>query len=125
MYLTGVRKTRIAIPLNTDSKILSKIESATRRIYGTVLLKNWTKRAFPAANPFKILEICRTYFCSQDYFYPWRRVLFISYFLVTSRIAQYPAVCDVVIPLFSIGAFLSLVICPDFSLDLACAYSTL
>ena len=30
------------------------------------------------------------------------------YFLGTSRIAQYPAVCDVVMPLFSISGFLSL-----------------
>ena len=66
MILTGVRKTRIAIPLNTDSKILSKIESATRRIYDTVLWKNWNKRVSHAVNPFKNLEICRTYFCSQD-----------------------------------------------------------
>ena len=44
---------------------------------------------------------------------------------MTSRIAQSPAACDVVIPLFSIGGFLSLlVISPDFSLDLARAYST-
>ena len=57
--------------------------------------------------------------------FPWPRVLFILYFLVTSRVAQSPAACDVVIPLFSIGCFLSLlVISPDFSLDLACAYST-
>ena len=44
---------------------------------------------------------------------------------MTSRIAQTPAACGVVIPLFSIGGFLSLlVISPDFSLDLARAYST-
>ena len=44
---------------------------------------------------------------------------------MTSRIAQSPAACDVVIPLFSIGDFLSLlVISPDFFLDLAYAYST-
>ena len=60
MYPTGVRKTRIAIPLNTDSKILSKIESATRRIYNTVLWKSWTKHVSHAVNPFKILEICHT-----------------------------------------------------------------
>ena len=42
-----------------------------------------------------------------------------------SRISQYPAACDVVIPLFLIGGFLSLLVTsPDFSLDLACAYST-
>ena len=42
-----------------------------------------------------------------------------------SRVAQSPAACDVVIPLFSIGGFLSfLVISPEFSLDLARAYST-
>ena len=58
--------------------------------------------------------------------FPWRRVLFILYFLVTSRIAQSPAARDVVIPLLSVGGFLSLlVISPDFSLVLACAYSTL
>ena len=46
-------------------------------------------------------------------------------FLVTSCVAQSPAACDVVIPLFSIGGFLSLLlISPDFSLDLAYAYST-
>ena len=57
--------------------------------------------------------------------FPWRRVLFMLYFLVTSRVAQSPAACDVVIPLFSISDFLSLlVISPDFSLDLAYAYST-
>ena len=55
----------------------------------------------------------------------WRRVLCILYFLVTSRVALSPAACDVVIPLFSIDGILSLsVISPDFSLDLACAYST-
>ena len=44
---------------------------------------------------------------------------------MTSRVAQSPSACDVVIPLFSIGGFLTLlVISPDFSLDLACAYST-
>ena len=57
--------------------------------------------------------------------FPWRRFLFILYFVVTSRVAQSPAACDVAIPLFSIGGFLSLlVISPDFSLDLARAYST-
>ena len=56
--------------------------------------------------------------------FPWRRVFFILYFLVTSRIAQHPTVCDVVILLFSIGGFLSLLVTtPDFSLDLACTYT--
>ena len=44
---------------------------------------------------------------------------------MTSRVAQSPAACDVVIPLFSIGGFLSLlVISPNFSVDLARAYRT-
>ena len=53
-------RTRIATPLNTDSKILSKIESAARKIYDMVLWKSWTKHVSHAVNPFKILEICLT-----------------------------------------------------------------
>ena len=44
---------------------------------------------------------------------------------MTSSVAQSPAASDVVIPLFSIDGFLSLLVTsPDFSLDLARAYCT-